>query len=68
MKALDWINLIEPKTGRVSAFSIHGSRAEYAGSLGITGELTHGSHIEPKTVHDADKLITWLKEWKEKNK
>lgn len=61
---LQWIDLIEPKTGRASALSIYGRRKDHADFLGITGGLTHGSLIEPKTVHDADKLIAWLKDWK----
>lgn len=63
-KPLDFIDLVEPKTGRTSSLSIYGQRKEYADKLGITGGLSHGALVEPNTVHDADKLIEWLKDWK----
>jgi len=31
--------------------------------LKILGVLPHGGKIEPKTIHDADTLIEWLKQW-----
>ncbi len=64
-KDLQFIDLIEPSTGRTSALSLYGRRNEYANKLGITGGLEHGSHVTPKTVHDADKLIQWLQDWKQ---
>jgi len=61
---LDFIDLLEPATGRKSSLSIYGQRKEYADKIGITGGLSHGSLIVPASVHDADKLIAWLQDWK----
>lgn len=63
MSALNWIDVIEPKTGRTSALAIGGR--DDNGLLTVTGVLPHGTQIEPKTRADADKLIEWLQAWKE---
>jgi hypothetical protein len=61
---LDFIDLLEPATGRQSGLSIYGKRKEHADKIGITGGLSHGSLVVPASVHDADKLIAWLQDWK----
>lgn len=64
-KPLEFIDLLEPATGRASSLSTYGTRKEYADKLGITGGLSHGSLVVPKTVQDADKLIQWLQDWRQ---
>jgi len=60
---LDFIDLVEPSTGRTSSLAIYGKRKD-SDKLRITGGLEHGDKMIPKTVQDADKLINWLLEWK----
>lgn len=62
-KPLDFIDVKEPETGRVSSLQIGGT-ARDNDKIFILGGLTHGSVIEPKSPADADKLIAWLKNWK----
>lgn len=65
MKELAFIDLIEPKTGRVSSLTIYGKRDD--GTMRVTGGLEHMAGIAPRSNEDADKLIAWLEDWKRKN-
>lgn len=61
---LQFIDLLEPATGRTSSLSVYGARKEYSDKLGITGGLSHGSQVVPNSKEDAEKLIAWLTDWK----
>lgn len=65
-KPLDFISLFEPKSGRTSSLGSYGNHHENC--LCITGGLSHGAMVEPNSVHDADKLIAWLQDWKKDQK
>lgn len=60
-KALDFIDIISP-CGRTSSFSVYGKMDN--GNLRVVGNLEHNYQFKPKTRHDRDKLIDWLRELK----
>lgn len=64
-KHLQFIDIIEPGTGRASALAINGARSNRA-LLTVTGGLEHQAAIEPRSIQDADLWIEWLQEWKKR--
>lgn len=62
-KPLQFIDIVEPGTGRTSSLAINGRRSNRA-LLTVTGGLDHQAAIEPRSIQDADLWIEWLKEWK----
>lgn len=54
---LEWIDILEPETGRTSSLGISDKHPE---TLQVTGVLTHNSRITLKTADDATRLRAWL--------
>lgn len=63
---MNWIDIYSEEEGRSSAFlAEEKSKGRY---LTVTGNLPHNYKFAPKSRHDADKLIAWLKDWLKANK
>ncbi len=54
--SLRFIGIIDTN-GETSSLSISEKRPH---SLGVLGDLSHGSKIRPKTLADAQRLVDWL--------
>jgi hypothetical protein len=63
MPESDYITVID-QTGRRSSLFVKNLRADADGKMVVVGVLHHQSIIEPASIKDCDKWITWLNEWK----
>jgi len=58
---IKYIDLVQP-SGRTCALG-YNYRREDPAFLNVVGGLDHQSQIQPKTIADAEKMISWMKNW-----